>query len=1228
MRVLLTFLLVVMACGCDDGLLPGGVGSAGLPSSGHRSTGPPPTGGPPTGDLRLNELLASNRRGRRDDQGRSSDWIEIHNSGNQPLQLGGYHLTDDLKDLDKWAFPNSRISAGGYQLVWMSGSTQHGGLPPDALKPSKTPTPFETTLVKHGANWKYALGGAGQKSFTNKSVKGWTAVDFDDGAFAVGPAGIGYGDDDDATTVPDGTTVVLARHTFTLNEPLGSQALILQMDYDDGFAAYLNGTRVAAAGCRDEEEPNLDSLAKDSHDAGTAERFDLSKHSELLRPGKNVLAIAGLNISTGSSDLSLAPALGTLATASHANFRLKKSGDTLYLISPEEKIVDQIRYPKQVTDQSLGRVPSTRSSWRYFLTPSPGSSNTGPHRNRPIKSRLSYSPEAIAFKPGEHIRILQQSSTDLDIRFTSDGSAPDASSRLYRDPITLNETTLFRAAAFSGREQVGDTVTATCLVGRQPTLPVMSISLKPEDFVDVHLQKSGKGRGSERPAFLEVFTPAGKRGAATGFGLRLHGGAGRRGDITTKKSYRAYFRGVYGDKRLDYDIIPNAGIKNFDKLVLRANFGDGHAHGAYIRDQVIRELHADMGGLCSNGSWYVLLVNLKNQGVFNVVERMDDEFFVSHLGPGDYDVVKTGDRVISGTRDGWSELRRFIRSRDFSNQANFDELARRVDIENFTAYVILNFWAQNFDWPHNNWYAARRAPQGKWFFLCWDAEWGLGGGDYDPDVDPYAFIDSGGAYGHSMIRALFFAMIGNPGYCKYYQQEVRRHLRGALSTANALRHVHRNRDAIANDIEHEFDVRGYDKQHWRGQIAEIESFVRGGGEIFQQYTDAYFSHKNPGRSDDRIALTEAADGRRHALYRTAKGQLRELSSAADGTTWSDKSITIPGTIPASAGRPSVYSLPQAGRRILYRGEKGHLHELSRPAENDTTVAWQHNDLTTQLNLPVAGCDPSVVVARGIPHIVYVDQTCQAHEVWLDEKWRHHPLPAAPRPATDAVITYTSSALQVTYRTMFGAVCEQNLLLKNAENDKRKWSHRLVFGSPAKGSPRGFSPKSIRHLVFRSAEKWPLRQPFVSGVKTVRERETPIPRSALVHAWYDGKRFWHLEPIENPASEIVGDPCVIHNVPTTRFHFAYRDARGHIIETTFRSEDIPQGGSWHLADPTTLADAPPAAGEPAGLFSARTGSRFYVYRGRDGHLHELRFDGSWTHRDLTAAATGSFSKPSR
>ena len=105
-----------------------------------------------------------------------------------------------------------------------------------------------------------------------------------------------------------------------------------------------------------------------------------------------------------------------------------------------------------------------------------------------------------------------------------------------------------------------------------------------------------------------------------------------------------------------------------------------------------------------------------------------------------------------------------------------------------------------------------RVPDGKWIFLCWDAEWSLEGGFYGPDVAPYAFINSGGAYGHSLSRKLFFALIGNPSYSEYYQEEVRRHLNTALSTENALRHVHRHRDTIAANIEYEFETRGYGKE--------------------------------------------------------------------------------------------------------------------------------------------------------------------------------------------------------------------------------------------------------------------------------------------------------------------------------------------------------------------------------------------------------------------------------
>ena len=107
----------------------------------------------------------------------------------------------------------------------------------------------------------------------------------------------------------------------------------------------------------------------------------------------------------------------------------------------------------------------------------------------------------------------------------------------------------------------------------------MSISMKPEDFYEVHMRSSATGRSSERTSHMEIFNTKGKRKVSTGFGLRLHGGFSRRGDFKAKKSYRAYFRDVYGSPKLKYNIIPMAGVKDFDKLILRAN-GNDRAPGA------------------------------------------------------------------------------------------------------------------------------------------------------------------------------------------------------------------------------------------------------------------------------------------------------------------------------------------------------------------------------------------------------------------------------------------------------------------------------------------------------------------------------------------------------------------------------------------------------------------------------------------------------------------------
>ena len=52
--------------------------------------------------LVINEFLASNNSTKPDPQGQYDDWIEIYNAGEEAIDAGGMHLTDNLGDRTKW----------------------------------------------------------------------------------------------------------------------------------------------------------------------------------------------------------------------------------------------------------------------------------------------------------------------------------------------------------------------------------------------------------------------------------------------------------------------------------------------------------------------------------------------------------------------------------------------------------------------------------------------------------------------------------------------------------------------------------------------------------------------------------------------------------------------------------------------------------------------------------------------------------------------------------------------------------------------------------------------------------------------------------------------------------------------------------------------------------------------------------------------------------------------
>lgn len=74
----------------------------------------------PESTVILSEFMADNDDIIDDEDGNSSDWIEVLNLGPVAVNLSGWFLTDDPEDLTKWRFPAQSLAVNGYLLVWAS----------------------------------------------------------------------------------------------------------------------------------------------------------------------------------------------------------------------------------------------------------------------------------------------------------------------------------------------------------------------------------------------------------------------------------------------------------------------------------------------------------------------------------------------------------------------------------------------------------------------------------------------------------------------------------------------------------------------------------------------------------------------------------------------------------------------------------------------------------------------------------------------------------------------------------------------------------------------------------------------------------------------------------------------------------------------------------------------------------------------------------------------------
>ena len=174
---------------------------------------------------------------------------------------------------------------------------------------------IDDVLIPEGAGARFRVPTDSSDSFS------WAANSFDDSTWSSGTTGVGYETSNNGTLYTNligsdtesamfnARTSVYIRIPFQVNDPDDLQALRLEMQYDDGFAAYINGALVQS---RNAPNPiTWDGTATNNHEAqiSSFSTYDISSAIGDLVTGTNVLAIQGFNVDSDSSDFIIRPRL-------------------------------------------------------------------------------------------------------------------------------------------------------------------------------------------------------------------------------------------------------------------------------------------------------------------------------------------------------------------------------------------------------------------------------------------------------------------------------------------------------------------------------------------------------------------------------------------------------------------------------------------------------------------------------------------------------------------------------------------------------------------------------------------------------------------------------------------------------------------------------------------------------------------------------------------------------
>jgi len=712
-------------------------------------------------DIRINELVASNSI-IYDEDGDTPDWIELYNYGSAPVSLQNWSVSDVVDNDNPWIFPDITINEDEYLLIWASNKNR-GQLT------------FPRTLINQGDTFRYIT--------PNSSVPNiWTGVNYNVNSWLEGSSGFGYNDGDDSTNISNGTISVFLRKDFTVSNIDDIVSLILDVDYDDGFVAYINGVEVARANING-SPPAYNSTTNTDHEAqmysgGLPDRFVVDNFQDILVQGNNTLSIQVHNVSNESSDLTIIPFLTALFSSEssegvtppdilqfsstnslHTDFKISSSGESIYLKNDNGDLLDSISFENLQSDVSIG-VSANSSELVYFQTTTPNEENDSNEFDGLVSSTVQFSNDGGALYNSINL-TLSGNEDDEYIRYTLDSSEPDYTSTFYDSPIQINSNSVIRAKIFKNNYLPSYSDTRSFFFNTSHDMPFVSIVSDPYNLFDndYGIYELGDDADSgfpyfganfwedwERPSHFSFYNSDG--GLEVGFnaGIKIFG-AYSRGNA--QKSFAFFARGQYGLSEFNYPFFSELNYSKFQSFTLRNSGNDWLK--SQIKDAATTSLMHGTDLEYQSHRSVASYINGDYWGLYNIREKVNEHFIASkaNVSVDNIDILTNNSEIVYGTNEDYINLKNFISFNSLNVQSNYEYVKTQIDIDNFIIYNVIQLYGDNQDWPGNNikyW----KSDGGKWRWILYDTDFSFAGEWWAWDVN-----------NHYLRNTLNFVLSGN-----------------------------------------------------------------------------------------------------------------------------------------------------------------------------------------------------------------------------------------------------------------------------------------------------------------------------------------------------------------------------------------------------------------------------------------------------------------------------------